>query len=113
MREWTSGPLVNPPDIEKRLDAVEYFLENPAVHKGCQEVVRGLMDLEQSLVAVINAKIRTREFCKTVSTIDGVNRRLAKVWSEEVCSKNVPKVIQEIVARINESFKKVSNKKGS
>lgn len=108
LREWVCGPLLIVKDIEKRLDAVEYFVKNQEnAAKSCREMLKGLPDLEQALIAVVNLKIRTRDFCKTIVTIDAVSKKLAKVWrsSEDLLDESVPKLLEEIVASATEAFR--------
>ena len=55
-------------------------------------------------MAVLNLKIRLRDFCKTVLTIDGVTKALAKVWKAEEGKDRVPSLLEEIIRVIVKSF---------
>ena len=102
LKSWVSGPLLNKSLINQRLDAVQYFIDNPEVCKKCREMLRGLPDLELAVMSVINLKIRTKDFCKTLLAIDNVSKKLSKVWRDE---PKVPLMIEDVVASITKSFK--------
>ena len=103
LRDWINGPLTDPFEISKRHDAVQYFKENHEAFQSCRECLKGLPDLELAMMAVLNLKIRLKDFRRAVVTIDNVSKALSKVWNLDAAGK-VPLLIEEIVSVIVKSF---------
>ena len=57
-------------------------------------------------MAFLNLKIRLRDFCRTVVTLDNVSEKLARLWKEqkENCDKPLPALIEKTLSSILRCF---------
>jgi len=69
LRRWLMLPLLDPKDINARLDAVQAFFENAGLRETCREAARQTGDIERLGSRVASAKISPREM---VQLADGV-----------------------------------------
>ena len=106
LKDWVSRPLTDPVQISGRQDAVDYLIRNPDVLKGCNNILKWLPDLELALMSVLNLKIRLRDFCRTVVTLDNVSEKLARLLKEqkERCDTPLPALIKETLSSIFRCF---------
>jgi len=70
LRRWLMLPLLEPKEINARLDAVQAFFEDASLREACREAARRTGDIERFGSRVASGKISPREM---VQLADGVN----------------------------------------
>lgn len=61
LRSWIAMPLIDAEKIEKRYDAVEFFLKNPEVSSAIRQSLEDVGDMERILSRASTGKISPRE----------------------------------------------------
>ncbi|XOQ44766.1 MAG: DNA mismatch repair protein MutS [Clostridium sp.] len=93
IRNWIENPLLNPAQIERRLNAVEELTEDSILRDGLSSRLSGIHDLERLMSRIVYGNSNGREL-KTLSSACGVlpalkallkdsrSEMLRTIWSE-------------------------------
>ncbi len=81
LRSWIERPLYEKPEIERRLDAVEQFLQNPMAAEGMREILNGVYDVERLLSRIAYDAINARDCLALKNSLDAVP--MLKKYAEE------------------------------
>lgn len=69
LRKWIEQPLVSAKDIQKRLDAVECFLDNPIERSDLQDLLTHIYDFERLMSKVIYGSINAKDMLSLKGSI--------------------------------------------
>ncbi len=84
IKMWISKPLVNPTDIEKRLNAVEELYNNEVKCKTLTELLGDIFDIERLLTRIVYGNASPREYktlAYTISKLPQIKSELQAVKS--------------------------------
>ena len=95
MRKWLLLPLIEKKDIDRRLEMVEYFYNNPIIIEELTEHLKTIGDLERLISKAPSQKINPREILQlktALFTIDPIKEILKKTKISSFV--NVSKILQ-------------------
>ena len=72
LRSWIERPLYSKEEIERRLDAVEQFMQNPMAAEGMREVLGGVYDVERLLSRIAYDAVNARDCLALKNSLDAV-----------------------------------------
>ena len=70
LADWIANPLTNADQIERRLDAVEEFIERAAVGQQVQQQLQGIYDLPRLLARVATGRTNPRDLSFIARTLE-------------------------------------------
>ena len=85
LRRWLMLPLLDPEEINARLDAVEAFFGNLGLREACREAARQTGDIERLGSRVASARISPREMVQLAEGVRGA-MSLKGLLSESGCA---------------------------
>jgi len=72
IRRWVELPLIKRKEIEKRLDAVEEFINKPLVRKDLRKLLQNIFDLERFCSRLSYQRVTARDLVSLKMTLDQV-----------------------------------------
>ena len=87
LRSWVEQPLLDPAEINLRLDAVEELLRNRILGMSLSEELQGVYDLERLMNKVAYRNLNARDclsLCASLKRIPGIRELLAAAESGEM-----------------------------
>ena len=99
-----STPLTNPVLINNRLDIVEYFFNNSQILKVLSEFLRGMPDIERSLLRLLSDRGGPRDLIAIKIGLD-LTRKIKK----SIGNKKIPTGLRDIFSELSELNHLVDN----
>lgn len=81
LKTWLNFPLLEPKEINRRLDIVEDFVNNPPLREAAVKAVKKIGDLERLSGRVSSGKIQPREMLQLSESVKGASE-LKKLLSD-------------------------------
>jgi DNA mismatch repair protein MutS len=94
IKTWITQPLIHPPEIEKRLNAVEELFDNELLLSSLRDSLGCVFDLERLLTRIIYGNATPREFVILGGTLEKI--QIIKEALGCVKSKSLTAVFEEI-----------------
>ncbi len=69
LRTWLKQPLLNVTDINKRLDGVEEFLQNPKIRMSLNSLLDKVYDIERLATKITNNSVNARDYLSLKDSI--------------------------------------------
>jgi DNA mismatch repair protein MutS len=105
LKQWLLYPLIEPQNIEKRLDAVQYLLEEKDIRQQLQEALNQVYDLERlaGKLAALNANGRDLLSLKNSLRVIPRIKKLLETTTEQPASllKDIRKRLDEMTSLVN------------
>ncbi len=106
LRKWMVLPLKEKIPVEERLNTVEYFLENEALHETMMQCMRQIGDLERLISKVAVRRIGPREMVqlkKSLKQIEPIKQCLIKLRDGENVQKSthVRAILNKYIDQLN------------
>ena len=106
LRKWMVLPLKEKSPVEERLNTVEYFLENDALHEAMMHCMKQIGDLERLISKVAVRRIGPREMVqlkKSLKQIEPIKQCLIKLRDDGTIQKSstVRAVLNKYIDQLN------------
>ena len=105
LKTWLLFPLLDPKEINKRLDFVDFFRQNEDIRKGARREVKRVGDMERLSGRVASGKILPREMLQLSESVKGAEE-LKRIVTGETTSELLLKMpdISEIASWIDSTI---------
>lgn len=87
LKKWLDAPLLSVAQINRRLDAVEAFADDPLTRGDVREALRAVSDLERLMARLSTATANARDLCAlrlSLEQVPGVAARAAQIPNNAV-----------------------------
>ncbi len=107
LRRWILFPLINKPEILKRQDAVDYFIQNKSLLREVQEKLKEISDLERIISRLGTGRANARDLLNLANSLENSLKvqetlRESKPFAfEEADSQNIKTQLSKIGEAIN------------
>lgn len=103
LKKWMSFPLIKKPQIDKRLNVVEFFVTNNDLRHELRQHIKEIADLERLVSRLAAARISPREIVQLKRSLFAINNIKA------LLAENQTSELQSVVDQIN-PCKKISER---
>ena len=105
LKTWLLFPLLDPKEINKRLDFVDFFRQNEDIRKGARKEVKRVGDMERLSGRVASGKILPREMLQLSESVKGAEE-IKRIVTGETTSELLLKMpdVSEIASWIDSTI---------
>ena len=96
LKRWILYPLKDPGRIDRRLDAVQFYLEDHGLRQQTRRLLKGVYDLERLLGRVVLGNANARDLLSLKGTLE-VIPRIKALHEEAGGERGLPELVQELM----------------